>query len=403
MNLSVSRSELAAWLRRAAAFLRSPLGILLCAAFSATLLGLFVHAQAFLVLGGLIAVLALGIGWPALALAGCSGQFAFERTRSIEGEPTDFRLALRNVLPWTAWGLRLRLAGDAELPLPPLGGRRSCDLSLAFTPPRRGLYPAAPPLLATDAPFGLWTATRRIQNAKPLLVWPHRFPVGPLPEGTPGRAGEGLALRDVSGSCGEMIGTRPYRAGDPVRRIHWPQTARHATLIVREHQTTAGADVQVLLDLDPAIHSPDSAEWAIRVAASFAVGWSAAGAHITLLTGGQAVAAGTGTPATRTRRLLDTLALVQPGPDSHLDYLLALPEARRFRRGLRLIVTTGLRPCPTPDSIPGILTLAAVLDPGGFHIPGTPQTSHPAWLTIASPADIPRCLLGTAREVRHAG
>ena len=52
----------------------------------------------------------LGVAWPWLTLWGLRGLLAFERTRCSEGEPVEVRLALRNRLPWTAWGLAL-LAG----------------------------------------------------------------------------------------------------------------------------------------------------------------------------------------------------------------------------------------------------------------------------------------------------
>ena len=125
-----------------------------------------------------------------------------------------------------------------------------------------------------------------------------------MPEAEGSHASDGLATRDRAGHWGDPLGVRPYRRGDPLRRVHWGLTARHGELIVRELQSNAVPRVQIVLDAHPAAHAgsgPDgSREWAIRVAASLAEGWIGQGAEVELVLDGE--------PGPVTRRL---------GPGTH--------------------------------------------------------------------------------------
>ena len=107
------------------------------------------------------------------------------------------------------------------------------------------------------------------------------------PGGGRGRSADGLAPRDKPGTWGDLLGVRPYRRGDTLRRIHWPQTARHGQLVVCEVQASAVPRIQIVLDTYPGSHvgsGPDSSrEWAIRIAASFAEGWIKQGAEVEMI------------------------------------------------------------------------------------------------------------------------
>lgn len=68
----------------------------------------------------------------------------------------------------------------------------------------------------------------------------------PVSEGGGSSAdGSGVALRFV-GNSDELRGTRPYVAGDDLRRVHWKSTARHGELVVKEfHRSTQSQNVVV--------------------------------------------------------------------------------------------------------------------------------------------------------------
>jgi uncharacterized protein (DUF58 family) len=52
----------------------------------------------------------------------------------------------------------------------------------------------------------------------------------------------------TAGETGDLLGTRLFRAGDSLRRVHWVQTARQQQLVVTERQSPAGSVVRVCVD-----------------------------------------------------------------------------------------------------------------------------------------------------------
>src|ERR1041385_6082128 len=88
--------------------LYNPLGVLLLAGTASLLCGLFLHSKGFVLCGGVLAVIALGVIWPWLSLRGVAGTVAFDHVRASEGETVEVRLTLRNRLPWSALGLAVR-------------------------------------------------------------------------------------------------------------------------------------------------------------------------------------------------------------------------------------------------------------------------------------------------------
>src|SRR5437588_65846 len=80
--------QLSARLRRR---LYTPLGVLLLAAVASLLCGLFLHPQGFVLLGAVLAVVALGLAWPWLSLRALDGSLAFERAQIQEGESVEVR------------------------------------------------------------------------------------------------------------------------------------------------------------------------------------------------------------------------------------------------------------------------------------------------------------------------
>ena len=198
-------------------------------------------------------------------------------------------------------------------------GWKTTEASWDFIPACRGEYPLRSPVVTSGFPFGLWLARRELSVAGTLLVWPRTFPVGPVPESVRGHSSDGLALRDKPGTWGDLLGVRPYRRGDSLRRIHWPQTARHGQLVVCEVQSSAVSRVQIVLDTHPSSHTgsaPDgSREWAIRVAASFVEGWIRQGVEVELALDGIRHSISPAIPLERGRRVcLTPLRDSRPAP-----------------------------------------------------------------------------------------
>lgn len=393
-------------------FVYHPLGILLLAGGASLLCGLFLHSQGFVLCGGVLAVIALGVLWPWLSLRGLAGSVAFDRERAWDGEAVGVRLTLRNRLPWPAWGLAVRggfggdpsevAAGIAAAPR-----RRTALCRWSFQTPCRGIFPQTAPKLTTGFPFGLWDNSRTLAVGGRLIVWPRTFPVGPVPPVSGARQIEGNVSRSKVGTTGDVLGVRPYRRGDSPRRIHWGQSARHDRLIVCELQSNARPVIQIVLDADPRVHAgtgPDSSrEWAVRVVASFAKGWLEDGAQIGLAWGGHDIPPASG--RSQLHKILDSLAGLPADTPQPLADVLAGPGCRGFRDGLQVIVTTdrahahqGCGTCEAEDRRWVVLMAGGFADAGEVVARGRGPTP---WLSIGSAEAVPALLRGGWREARH--
>ncbi len=126
---------------------------------------------------------------------------------------------------------------------------RPARVRLEVTAARRGRFPL-PGVMAgrTDA-LGLLCTTRVRQPDRVALVYPRTFHVDefPVPVGRRHQPG-GIPLASSVGDSIEFVGTREYRPGDPLRRIHWRSWARRGKPIVKEHQEEYFSRIALVLD-----------------------------------------------------------------------------------------------------------------------------------------------------------
>jgi uncharacterized protein (DUF58 family) len=82
----------------------------------------------------------------------------------------------------------------------------------------------------------------------------------------------GVEAVSKAGGSEEFFGTREYRQGDSLRYIHWPSTARHSQLIVKEFEIRAATEATLVLDLHKnsniGIGKETTLEYAVKIAAS---------------------------------------------------------------------------------------------------------------------------------------
>ena len=397
-------------------WLRTPLASLGSAAIASLLCGMLLHPQGFVLGFGITGMIALGLIWPKLSLLGLAGSIRFEKSRVREGERVAVRASIRNRYPTSAWGIAIHAgtrrsdsSGLDDLPETGLAvafGWKTTETSWDFIPDCRGEYPLHPPVASSGFPFGLWVARRGLANEGTLLVWPRTFSVGPVPASTLGHGSLGLALCDKPGTWGDLLGVRPYRRGDSLRRIHWPQTARHGQLVVCEVQSSAVSQVQVVLDAHQSSHvgsAPDGTrEWAIRVAASLVEGWTLEGVEVELVLDGSSLRQAGSSPRNCAAAVLDALARLGTDTRNTLRELLQFAGCGRNNPGLRVIVTTDL----------GLGSLSreevrergdhfVVLKAGGFGgARDAPSTGFPIapWIVIECPDTVAQSLRRTGTE-----
>lgn len=189
-----------------------------------------------------------------------------------------------------SWASTPRLALDR---LEPGDSRR---ITYSLRPPRRGSYELGPLSVRLCDPFGFCELPRIFSSTDRLLVTPETVQLPRLdPLG-------GLARGDASsgggrGGVGEDdVGTRPYRFGDEMRRVHWRTTARIGELSVRREEQLRPGSVTLVLDTRASAWPPagraddasgsaaDGFELAVSVIASVALSLASSGCQLSLET-----------------------------------------------------------------------------------------------------------------------
>ena len=199
-------------------------------------------------------------------------------------------------------------------------GTRSTRVPLALGPRRRGRYELPGlGLAATDA-FALVRTRAVWLPGQTLLVYPRYFTFGelPLPMGRRYQPG-GIPLASEVGDSLEFIGTREYREGDALRKIHWRSWARVGRPVVREYQEEYFSRIALVLDTflppRPRPRERERFEAAISVVASRADHLSRSEEVVDILAAGPDLyEVSTGRSLGYLDNVLDVLACLEPSP-----------------------------------------------------------------------------------------
>jgi uncharacterized protein (DUF58 family) len=218
---------------------------------------------------------------------------------------------------------------------PALGPRRRVEAHYdGRCDTRRGDYEIGPEVLRVRDPLGLFVAESTGGTPAPLVVYPtiEPLPAGALTGASRAPAPTGGAIREA-GEGGVVLGVREYRAGDALRRIHWPTTARRGRLSIIEHERQVARGVVLFLDLARVtlrgLGRQSTLDVCVRALAALAAHAIGRGDRVALhARGGLAGSGGLGhleLPLAGGRpqleRILDTLARVKPDGEQPLGAL----------------------------------------------------------------------------------
>ncbi len=289
--------------------------------------------------------------------------------RASVGEVIEERFEIVNTSRWPC--LWLEIHNQSTLPasggsrlLTNLGPRHRRFYTAHHLLTERGAYPLGPTRLTVGDLFGLYQTRRLVPARETILVLPRLFdlslfalPTGPLP-------GNRLARTKTTQVTPHASGLREYLPGDPLRRIHWPATARYDRFMAREFEQESETTVWIFLDAQRAVQASrprppviwneryrlqprttpplaeDTLEYAVSVAASLArhlmrqrypVGLACSTARPILLP-----------PECSDRqltRILETLALIQADGELPFEALLSR-QGRLLPGGVYLVLIT---------------------------------------------------------------
>jgi uncharacterized protein (DUF58 family) len=157
----------------------------------------------------------------------------------------------------------------ADLLVPPLDRGAAAVASYRLPTDRRGILEVGPLGVVVTDPFGLTQATIEAAQRVEVTVYPTVERIRPVPYTAGHDPMAGTLQPHALGRTGEdFYALRPYVVGDDLRRIHWPSTARHDELLVRQQEQPWQGRGTVLLDVRRATYDPEAFETAVSVAAS---------------------------------------------------------------------------------------------------------------------------------------
>lgn len=329
-------------------WVRRPIVLLALMLVMAVALAAFANPVSATAAFALVAVLAVGHGWPAIVIRGLSAELRFAAARGVEGEIVPAVVTVRNAWPFPVWGIAIEadIGGRERVALEHLPARSTTDFRWECLPRCRGEFPRGGAEIVTGFPFGITFARRGVRVDRVVVIWPATVPLDSLLDTGETTATEEAVCDRRVGDAGDVIGTRPFRQGDPLRRVHWALTARTGSLVTCERQAPLATAVRVIVDCDPAGHDEGgptgSLENAIRIAASICRAYHHRGARVECCLGRECLDVAPGRQGLA--RFLDALARKQPAEDSGggsaRERLMPGRSPRASGGGLEIEITT---------------------------------------------------------------
>ncbi len=227
---------------------------------------------------GLSVLISISYYWARLLLDQVTGERQVLGSWVVVGDELSERFSITNSgrLPvlWARVVDHSAVPGYSADRVESVGARAERVWTSAGVCRRRGVFRLGPWELMMADPLGLFQVRHYYPVTTTIMVYPRasHLPQLDLPRGrTLGRAAssERTVIETIL-----VGGVRDYYAGDSLRRIHWPKSAHHDRLMVREFDREPSGDVWLVVDLDAAVQAGRDAEatqeYAITLAASLA-------------------------------------------------------------------------------------------------------------------------------------
>jgi uncharacterized protein (DUF58 family) len=136
-----------------------------------------------------------------------------------------------------------------------VAGAARSDIRLRTLCKRRGVYHLGPWKFITGDPLGFFMVEFEHPESEEILVYPPLTPLPPQILAHRFTLGDKRSLRQpVTAETINAFTTRNYLPGDPLRRIHWPTTARRDSLYVRVFDPESSSAIWLVPDFNSANH-----------------------------------------------------------------------------------------------------------------------------------------------------
>lgn len=250
----------------------------------------------------LLALPLFSLGWVALR------RFAITVRRRLDPESGAVNQAVTATVFLQNWGTIGTPAAlwtdaasdplDATDPaaLPPLPGYRS----MAADEPEirlvryrldtryRGVHELGPFTVIVSDPFGCAVRRLSLGSTDTVLVTPSVFELARIDLRLSTGDGAEQVSRRLVGAGEQDVIARKYLPGDSMRRLHWPATAKHGELMVRQDDQRNDQEAVIVLDAhsfghEGGGHPDDAFEWAVSAVASIALHLMAEGYGVRLV------------------------------------------------------------------------------------------------------------------------
>ncbi len=113
----------------------------------------------------------------------------------------------------------------------------------------RGRTLVGPVTVRVEDPFGLLRIDRPVVPAEEVVVVPASTPLTAIDTGALAGAVSADEGRVGQGGSADDSELRPYRQGDPIRRVHWAQSARRGELHVRQTSQAQPPEAVIAIDV----------------------------------------------------------------------------------------------------------------------------------------------------------
>jgi uncharacterized protein (DUF58 family) len=196
------------------------------------------------------------------------------------GQPARVELTVRNQADRRTPVLRLHdpVSGTqgATVFLAPVEDGATMRSAYRLPTDHRGVVAIGPLGVVVSDPFGMASVTADAAPQTELIVLPRIDEIVPPPPSIGDEPLAGLRVASLAASGGDdFAALRDYVVGDDLRRVHWPSSARHDDLLVRQDEVHWQGRTTVVLDTRVHTHrGHDSFEVAVSAAASvIAAAW----------------------------------------------------------------------------------------------------------------------------------